>query len=158
MASAETAEITQMLASAFNPNRVNSELADFSPDPEIQLLVDAIWKSPRSISELRTVPNFSRLTVRQLTFLRAFAYTGRLGIACESAGVSRKAPGSWRRRNPEFATAYQAAVWTAVRRLESAAFERVFGPESSSDELLMFMLRRLDQMAERSAPDGEQER
>ncbi|WLD10873.1 hypothetical protein [Planctellipticum variicoloris] len=124
---------------------------------DVRLLIDAVTGTVRD-GEPQHVPTFRRLTPRQLVWLRAYGGSGRLGIACRAAGVSWKAHGSWLKHNPDFRDAFELVRLDLVQRLENVALARVFSPEKCSDRLLIFMMKRLDKMADRSAKSGEQER
>jgi len=57
-------------------------------------------------------------------FLKALATNAVVGYACDAANVCRRTAYQWRQDHPEFATAWEQAVETAIDRLEQEAWRR----------------------------------
>ena len=61
-----------------------------------------------------------------------------VALAAQGAGVTRMSAYRERKRNPEFAAAWEDAREAAAERLEAAAYERA---RNVSDTLLIFLLK-----------------
>lgn len=149
-------EISNLFQFRGNPEDI---FRNYDVPTDVRLLIDAVTDTWRG-GEPPPVPNWRRLTPRQIVWLRAYGFSGRLGIACRAAGVSWKAHGSWLKHNSDFRDAFDLVRLDLVRldlvrRLENVALARAFSPEKCSDELLMFMIRRLDKMADKTTQSGE---
>ena len=71
-------------------------------------------------------------------FVEIFAMSLNVALAAQGAGVSRVSAYRERKKNPEFAAAWEDAREAAAERLEAAAFERA---RNISDTLLIFLLK-----------------
>ena len=71
-------------------------------------------------------------------FVEIFAMSLNVALAAQGAGVTRMSAYRERKRNPEFAAAWEDAREAAAERLEATAFERA---KSVSDTLLIFLLK-----------------
>lgn len=71
-------------------------------------------------------------------FVEIFAMSLNVALAAQGAGVSRVSAYRERKRNPEFAAAWEDAREAAAERLEAAAYERA---RNISDTLLIFLLK-----------------
>lgn len=84
-------------------------------------------------------------------FLLAIRETANVRMACEAAGVSRRAALDAKERNPEFAAVWEEALEEAFDRLEGYAWRRALSGTKSGDELLWRLLQsyRRDQFGEK---------
>jgi hypothetical protein len=71
-------------------------------------------------------------------FLKAFAETGRVGLACEVAGISRATSYKARQADEDFALQWAEVERTFLDALERKAYERAL---DGSDRLLEFLLK-----------------
>src|SRR5689334_17864049 len=76
---------------------------------------------------------------RVAKFLEVLAETARVTVAAEAIKVHRSTVYAWRKEDPEFAKAWDAAEALAVDVLEEAAIARAL--EGGSDRLLIMLLR-----------------
>lgn len=72
--------------------------------------------------------------------LRHYSECGTLLYACLNAGADYKTAQTWKREDPAFALALEAAYDPILDRLENTAFERV---KAGSDKILELMLKSL---------------
>lgn len=112
-------------------------------------------------------------------FLDALSRSGILAVACKAAGITRQSTVNWRKRDPQFAAAYDDAMADAADLLEEEARRRAYEGVSTlkiigtgdnarevyetrySDQLMLALLKakKPDEFAERSKaeisnPDG----
>ncbi|MGO9178436.1 MAG: hypothetical protein ACLQHS_04040 [Candidatus Limnocylindrales bacterium] len=73
-------------------------------------------------------------------FLEAMRATGNVRLSADAAGVDRTTPYRLAQRDPSFQAAWAEAEQDAIDVLEATARQRAL---SSSDQLLMFLLRGL---------------
>ena len=71
-------------------------------------------------------------------FLELFGFSMNVVLSAKGAGVDRQTIYRERRRNPEFAAAYEEAKQEAIERLEADAYDRA---KKASDTLLIFLLK-----------------
>ncbi len=76
--------------------------------------------------EKKEKPNWSdyRLNSMKSAFLELFSQLGHLGRTVDTLGIARSQPSRWRRRDPEFAQAYEEAKEIAAQNLEDEAYRR----------------------------------
>lgn len=74
----------------------------------------------------------------QAKFLELFGFSMNVVLSAKGAGVDRQTIYRERRRNPEFAAAYEEAKQEAIERLEADAYDRA---KKASDTLLIFLLK-----------------
>ncbi len=90
-------------------------------------------------SEPLTARTPSRVRVRaQQAFLDRLSSTCQVAKACRGARVSRAAVYAWRKADPEFAKAWEAAIEIGVGVVEDEAVRRAL---QGSDNLLIFLLK-----------------
>ena len=84
---------------------------------------------------------------RRAAFLLALADVPNVSRAARLAGLSRPALYDERKRNPDFAEAWDDAIDQAIARLEALAFQRAEDenrPAAASNDMLKFLLRNWD--------------
>jgi hypothetical protein len=82
---------------------------------------------------------------RQEAFLRAWFATGSASFAAACAGVDRTTPYVWRRKDPEFALAWEAGKhWPHNRRPDREIGKRLAAKKPMNDKMLMYALRGAD--------------
>lgn len=86
-------------------------------------------------------------------FLDALEAGLSIAAAARAAGVGRQTVYDWRRREPEFGAAWDAAVETGTDRLEDEAHKRAL---TQSDTLMIFLLkaRRPEKFRDRYVPEA----
>ena len=75
---------------------------------------------------------------KQEIFLKKLAMTANVSESAEAAKVDRTTVYQWKKEDPAFAAAWEAAIEISCDELEAKAFERA---KRKSDTLLIFLLK-----------------
>lgn len=105
-----------------NPNnKINFKKKDYS-----QIDLELTGPGTGRKREEKKPPTWSdyRLNSVKSAFLELFSKTGHVKQTCEALDVSLSQPARWRRRDPEFAEAYEEAKQIAAQNLEDEAYRR----------------------------------
>lgn len=83
----------------------------------------------------------STLSRARAAFLESLGKTGQIAKSARAAKVDRTTVYQWKRKNPEFARAWDEALELAADMLEDVAFQRATRPSDPSDSLLTLLLK-----------------